>query len=165
MLSAALLTDQILTMSLLAILSQIIYIPTPPNARLKAKYQVINQIITPTPLLRSWPGPLSLSLSHRQTPALRITPSNSSTPTPLATPAPPFASSIMSLSSSSSTSSFSTAATRRKCASVIGPPSCPLVKSRNASSRSARCAALSGSSSSSSSRAWNLRAQMAKKGS
>lgn len=94
-----------------------------------------------------------ISPGHLQTPALLITPSNSSLPTPLATPAPPFASRIISLSTSSLTSSArSSAATRFRCASVIGLPP---ANSANASSTSASCAASDGGS-----RACSLSAQM-----
>jgi hypothetical protein len=107
---------------------------------------------------------------HLQTPARFITTSNSSFLTPLPTPAPPFASSIISLSSCSLTfSSLSSAATLRRCASVIAcagvPPPPPLlltswpVNKPKASSSSAACAAPL----SSSSRARSLSAQMATK--
>lgn len=90
---------------------------------------------------------------HLQTPALLITPSNSSLPTPFPTPAPPFASRIISLSTSSLTSSaLNSAATRFRCASVIGLPP---ANSANASSTSASCAASDGGS-----RACSLSAQM-----
>lgn len=124
--------------------------PTPCQYQRDRKFSHHTSSSPPTPKYRAH--------HHLQTPAFRITPSNSSTSTPRATPAPPLASRIMSLSSSSSTSSFSTAATRRRCASVMGP-AWLLVKSRNASSSSARCA------SEFCSRPWNLSAQMAKKGS
>lgn len=95
----------------------------------------------------------SPQIRHLQTPALLITPSNSSLPTPFPTPAPPFASRIISLSTSSLTSSArSSAATRFRCASMIGLPP---ANSANASSTSASCAATDGGS-----RACSLSAQM-----
>lgn len=101
-----------------------------------------------------------LKSGHRHTPARLITSSNSSILTPRAIPAPPFASRIMSLRSSSSTSSLSTAATRRRCASVMGP-CCWFVNNANASSTSVLCASLDAPWSC----LWNFSAAIAKKGS
>jgi hypothetical protein len=93
---------------------------------------------------------------HLQTPALRITPSNSSFSTPFPTPAPPFASNIISLNNSSSTSSFNALATLFNVANVILPSPPPLVKSLNASSTSCVC------ESEVRSRLWNFKAQIAR---